>query len=126
METSDDGALIDRISAMNRKTLSIRNGVTRRGQHPKHHGCVVADFEVLDSIPPEYRLGVFVAPRRFEALIRFSNGSTYDDREPDAHGMAIKLVAVEGDKLLKKSLDPRSQDFILTDHPVFFSKSLEE
>jgi hypothetical protein len=126
METADDDAAIARISAMNLKTLSVRHGVARRGQHPKHHGCVVAEFEVFDCVPPEYRLGVFAAPRRFEALVRFSNGSTYDDREPDAHGMAIKLVAVEGEKLLKESLDPRSQDFILTDHPVFFSKSLEE
>ena len=126
MEEQDETRLIARIAAVNRKTLFVRDGVTRRGQHPKHHGCVRAKFETFDGIPAEYRSGIFAVPRQFDALVRFSNGSAQDDREPDAHGMAIKLVAVEGPKVLAESLDPHAQDFILTDHPVFFSTSLEE
>jgi hypothetical protein len=121
-----EAAMVDQLVAMNLKTMFVRNGVARRGQHPKHHACAVATFDVLEDVPAVYRVGVFAVPRRYSALVRFSNGSTYDDREPDAHGMAIKLLDVDGHQLLPDSMAPRSQDFILSDHPVFFSRTLEE
>src|SRR5580698_3377136 len=47
----------------------------RRDAHPKGHGCVKAEFRVLDDLPPELRVGLFASPRRYDTWIRFSNGN---------------------------------------------------
>jgi hypothetical protein len=98
-----------------------------RGQHPKHHGCVKADFVVADDLPDELRLGVFSEPgKRFPAVIRFSNARAEDDRHTGGHGMAIKLVGVPGLKLIQGEEHEQTQDFILLDSPIFFIKNAIE
>ncbi|MDH5553365.1 MAG: catalase family protein, partial [Nitrosomonas sp.] len=59
----------------------------------------------------------------FDTFIRFSNGKSDRDNDADAHGMAIKLMDVEGEKLLDD--EKGTQDFILADHPVFFARNIE-
>ncbi|MEM7668295.1 MAG: hypothetical protein AAF317_03985 [Pseudomonadota bacterium] len=122
----DEKSITTTIVAANVKTLSRENGVAKRGQHSKHHGCVEATFHALADIPQHLQSGVFAAPRTYKALIRFSNGKNVDDREPDAHGMAIKLFDVPGTKLVDHDGAEGHQDFILVDHPVFFVKGLYE
>ncbi|MEM9369923.1 MAG: catalase family protein [Pseudomonadota bacterium] len=122
----DEDSITMSIVAANVKTLSRQNGIAKRGQHSKHHGCVDAKFKVLPDIPDQLRIGVFSQPKTFEALIRFSNGKSVDDREPDAHGMAIKLFDVSGDKLVDDAGAEGQQDFVLVDHPIFFVKGLYE
>lgn len=94
-----------------------------RGQHPKHHGFVWATFTVEEISIAEVRAGVFAAPRSYRALVRFSNGSAFDDKVPDVHGMAIKLFDVEGEKL--PSDEKRTHDFVLADNPVFFARDAQ-
>jgi hypothetical protein len=122
----NEDALIAQITGKNLETLNERGKPTQRAQHPKPHGCAKAVFEIRADVPPELRQGVFAAPRRFDALIRFSNGLQTDDREADAHGMAIKLLDVPGRKLLPGNEDSTTMDFVLVDHPVFFSTDLDE
>src|SRR5262249_55649253 len=50
----------------------------------------------------------------------------WDDRQGDAHGMAIKLMGVAGEKLLDDEKDAPTQDFVLIDHPVFFIKDVAD
>ncbi len=90
----------------------------RRGQHPKHHGVVRAEFAVETNLPPDLARGVFAVPRTFQAWVRFSNGSTDDDRVGDVHGMAVKLLDVGGEK------DKPTQDFVLMDNPAFFARDV--
>lgn len=98
----------------------------KRGQHPKQHGCVVAEFEVLADIPVRYKIGLFANAGRYKAYVRFSNGKQNDDRTGDIHGMAIKLVGVPGTKVLEQEALATTHDFILADHPVFFIRDAEE
>src|SRR5229473_2489214 len=94
-------AAIDRIVAIHRDVQEVSDrklNPVRRGQHPKQHGCVRADFIVLPDLPDALRHGVFREPRTYRTLIRFSNGRQWDDTKPDVHGMAIKLLEVEGEK----------------------------
>ena len=100
--------------------------VVPRGQHMKGHGCVRARFVVPPGLPDSLRHGVFAEPREFAAFIRFSNGKGRDDRQADAHGMAIKLLNVPGEKLLEDEKDAQTQDFILIDNPVFFIKNVAD
>lgn len=117
---ADDIAAITRISLA---ILDTSRCPVRRGQHPKQHGCVRGDFIVDADIPEELRHGVFRTARSFPAWVRFSNGSQDDDSRGDIHGMAIKLIGVDGRKILPGEENETTQDFVLMDHPVFFSRN---
>src|SRR5947209_12217008 len=57
-----------------------------RSEHPKQHAGVWARFAIERDIPSGFRVGIFKDPRTYTALIRYSNGRTFDDRLPDVHG----------------------------------------
>lgn len=97
-----------------------------RGQHMKTTGFVRARFVVDPGLPDLLRHGIFAQPHPFDAYVRFSNGKGRDDREADAHGMAIKLLGVPGAKLLDDEADAPTQDFVLIDHPVFFIRNVAD
>ena len=97
-----------------------------RGQHMKAHGCVRARVVVPDGLPESLRHGVFAGPREWSAFIRFSNGKGRDDRQGDAHGMAIKLLGVPGQKMLEDEKDATTQDFVLFDNPIFFIRDVAD
>ncbi len=121
--------LADGIDTITQLQLELMKGSHHpglRGQHYKQHGVVRAQFQVLDDIPNELKVGLFARPATYPAYIRFSNGSQFDDRQPDIHGMAIKLMGVEGKKILETESAARTHDFVLADHPVFFIRDTEE
>ncbi|MGQ4647129.1 catalase family protein [Lyngbya aestuarii] len=89
-----------------------------RAQHPKHHGCVKAEFIVEDNLPENLRVGVFREPRSFPTWIRFSNSREQDDTKLDGRGMAVKLMEVDGEKLLDD--EQKTQDFLMINYPLFF------
>lgn len=115
------GRMIDHNLRLRTESLDQATGatVTRRAQHPKHHGCVRATFIVDADIPDRFQKGIFTTPgRKFHALIRFSNGRQEDDRAADAHGMAIKLTGSTNEERCDTET---LQDFILIDNECFFS-----
>ncbi len=97
----------------------------RRDAHPKAHGCVKAEFQVDEKLPPRLAQGVFVPGKSYQAWVRFSNGNP-DANKPDTEGsergMSIKLLGVPGDKLLESERSASTQDFIMMSHPAFFLK----
>ena len=97
----------------------------RRDAHTFDNGCVKAIFRVDPDLDPSLQHGIFVPGREYEAWIRFSNGNIEPRSRwwPDARGMAIKLLGVDGRKLIDD--ESRTQDFILISHPVFFVDDLE-
>lgn len=122
-------AMIDQIVVIHRYVQEFsdrKRTPVPRGQHPKQHGCVRADFIVEPNLPPMLRHGVFFEPRTYRALIRFSNGRQWDDTKLDVHGMAVKLLEVEGEKVLESEKDAQTQDFLMIDHPVFFVRNVTD
>ncbi|MGV0025592.1 catalase family protein [Phormidesmis priestleyi] len=98
-----------------------------RGQHPKGHGVVWAEFTVEPNLPEDLKVGVFKEPgKTFPAWVRFSNAASKDDTKSGSHGMAIKLMEVEGEKVLESEKNEKTQDFILIDHPVFFIRNAQD
>jgi hypothetical protein len=85
--------------------------------------CVDAEFTVLDGLPAEHRVGLFAAPRTYQAWIRFANASTQSDKERDTRGMAIKVQGVAGENLTHGAT---AQDFILNSHPVMMVPGTRE
>lgn len=126
----NEAETIDRIAAAARQQVedSMRSdpsGVARRDAHPKAHGCVTGSFAVNRDLPAELRVGTFQPGKTYDAWIRFSNGSQADDRDNDARGMAIKLLGVDGARLLGGE-DPgaRTHDLVLSNHHTFFIAKL--
>lgn len=97
-----------------------------RNVHSKLHGGVRAELRVEPHLPPALRHGLFAEARTYPALVRFSNSKQPDDRLPDAHGMAIKLFNVPGEKLLPGAQHETTHDFLLIDHPVFFIRNVAD
>ena len=96
-----------------------------RDAHAQDTGCVRAVFRVDSDLDPRLRHGIFQAGQEYNAWIRFSNGNSevLSSRWPDARGMAIKLMDVEGRKLLED--EKHTQDFTLANNPVFFVDDLQ-
>src|SRR6478752_184452 len=88
--------------------------------HYKPHAGLMAEFQVLPNLPDHARFGAFREPRVLPAVVRFSNGESFDkpDQKPQPRGIAIKLVGVPGPKLLKDQRDALTQDFLATSHSV--------
>ena len=133
---ADEAARIDHVVDLTMRQLKNRYPAEKpvlRGVHPKDHGCVTATFKVLETIPKELQVGVFARPgREYPTWIRFSNAAVLVEPDssttPDKHGsrgMAIKLMGVEGNRLLDAT-DPLTQDFLMVNHPVFAFSNVED
>jgi hypothetical protein len=101
---------------------------TLRDAHPKLHGCVRGEFSVAQDLPKELSVGLFKQGRTFPAWIRFSNqnGTVSPDSKPDIRGVAIKLMGVEGAKILPDGAPGTTQDFILISDSRFVTKDVAE
>lgn len=101
-----------------------------RDVHSKTHGCLKANFIVPDNVDRRFRFGLFAKPKSYHAWIRFSSGNAHPQRdsEKDARGMAIKVMGVEGKKLLEDDGVPpaSTQDFPLMNATQFFIRDINE
>ncbi len=119
-------AAFDRVEDASLKLLDLNRRPVPRDQHPKHHGCLRAKFVIDKDLAHTYRFGIFEHEKVYDAWLRFSNGAQRDDRKPDAHGLAIKLMEVSGPKALDDEPDGMTHDFVMVDHPIFFLRDAKE
>ncbi len=100
----------------------------KRDAHAKHHGCVKAEFIVETNLPDELKVGIFREPRTFPTWVRFSNGAreSQADAKGDTRGIAIKLLGVEGEKVLEGEKHLQTHDFTLVNHPVFAIRNAQD
>lgn len=106
-------AIVRAIAA--RVRAAAAGGVAHRDAHPKAHGCVEAQFQVLENLPDAMRKGLFRTPASYRAWVRFSNGSetAQPDAVGDGRGMAIKVLGVVDSP-------SATQDFVMINAPAFF------
>ncbi|AKJ31206.1 catalase family protein [Caldimonas brevitalea] len=120
---ADEEELIDKIVAsmgrVNRKVFDRHRHATRDA-HAKSHGVLKGELIVYDGLPEPLRQGVFAAARRYPVVARLSSapGDILSDRVPSPRGMALKLIGVDGPRLLPGRGEARTQDFLLVNHPV--------
>jgi catalase len=100
----------------------------KRDQHAKNHGVLWAEFKIADDIPADLRHGLFQQlGKTYFAWIRYSNSAqTFDDREGGTHGMAMKILGVEGPKALETEAEATTHDLIMIDHPTFFIRTIPD
>ncbi|WP_030801187.1 catalase family protein [Streptomyces sp. NRRL S-337] len=112
-------------------TGSVTTGGTGqavRDAHAKGYGLVRGEMEILDGLPEEYAQGIYAAPGKHDALVRFSNGSPHagaDARLGRATGLALKIFDIEGPTLLEDEPDSRTFDYNLINAPVFFCNTVQ-
>ncbi|MGQ0567282.1 MAG: hypothetical protein ACT4OK_19765 [Gemmobacter sp.] len=116
--------LVDRIIAANEQIPAAGC----RAQHATHGGHYRATFVVHGLGHDDARLaqGLFAAPREYPAVVRYSNGKERDESEDDVHGMAIKVLADAGERLLIDPDNAGAVDFVLIDVDWFFSRDLAD
>jgi hypothetical protein len=104
---------------------TARDGTRTRALHAKSHAGLRARLRVLPDLPPHARQGLFAAPGERRAYVRFSNGNgaVQPDRVQDLRGLAVKVLDVDGPKVLG---DARTQDFLMIDTPTIPFRSPEE
>ena len=94
----------------------------------KPHGCAQAEFTVLGGLPDAYRVGVFAQPGVKDAWVRISSDTARDT--PDANnntvGFAVKVLDIDGPKILPGEEQYHTHDFLLQDINVFFADTAQE
>ncbi|KAG0046484.1 hypothetical protein BGZ83_008352 [Gryganskiella cystojenkinii] len=95
--------------------------VYRRDVHGKSTGVLKAKFTVHTDIPPQFAK---VPGRVYDALVRLSNAAADPDLSDDSNdhrGIAIKLMGVEGPKILETDKEAMTQDFLMISLPFFLT-----
>lgn len=123
----DEAAITAQIADEVEKSIraQYQPGAARRDVHAKATGCMRAELRVHDSIPKNLAKGVFVPGKVYQAYLRFSNGSgdprRFADGHDDGRGLAIKLLGVPGEKIQETDREATTQDFVMINHPFFFT-----
>jgi len=117
---ADEPAAIEALRALHLNVHKAKPGPSLRGEHPKQHAGLWAEFKVRKDVPAALAVGLFARPARYTALVRFSNGRGADDTKPEVHGMGVKVLIPDGD-----GAPPFQQDFLTADHPVFFGRNVQ-
>lgn len=97
-----------------------------RDAHPKHYGCLKAEF-IVPELKNELKVGIFKTPKKYSSWIRYSSAlsSIESDEKKTLVGMAIKILDVEGQKLLSEEKE-KTFDFVLVSGPIHPMKNAGE
>jgi hypothetical protein len=124
-----EAAVIDETVSTLRELVAIKRGLrteaprATRDVHAKQHGCAVATLTVDADVPQALRFGVFAAPERYDAMVRFSTSEPAidgDDWDTSLKGMAVKVYGVDGDRfVVDGDGEGASQDFAFNNRPSF-------
>ncbi|MFD1604425.1 catalase family protein [Flavobacterium artemisiae] len=99
-----------------------------RDAHAKSHGILKGELQIYDNLPEHIAQGLFKSPRSYPVIVRFSTaqGSIMPDKMSVFRGMAIKVIGVEGEKLLPELSDAVTQDFLLVNYPIIPTGTIKE
>ncbi len=92
-----------------------------RAAHAKSHGILRGELTVSGGLSRPLAQGLFATPRTYPVIVRLSTapGDILADGIASFRGMALKVIGVDGPKLLPELADAVTQDFLLVNHPFF-------
>ena len=107
---------------------NARGGYPSRALHAKGQLGAKAELTVLPDLPEHARVGPFASPKTYRAYVRYSNGSgmRQSDAKADVRGVAVKLLGVEGRKIIPGLESARTQDFLLIRSPATPFRNADE
>jgi len=90
--------------------------------HAKSHGLLIGELRVLDGLPACFSQGIFAKTAIFPVVMRISTipGDMLDDNVSTPRGLAIKVVGVEGARLVGTE-NAVTQDFVFVNGPAFLT-----
>ena len=103
------------------------NGNAERAGNTKTYGVLRAELEVPGDLPDDLRIGVFQAPKTYQAYVRFACPGpvvTDDIVNNGVLSIGIKLMGVEGEKLIDE--EEWTQDFTGISAPTFTTPNVAE
>jgi len=91
-----------------------------RDAHAKSHGVLTGVLDVSRDIPEHLAQGIFQPGRSYPVVARLSSahGDIHSDEIRALKGMAVKVIGVEGPRLLTSTDGEVTQDFLLVNLPV--------
>ena len=116
----EDQAAIRETFARTRAYTFERHRHAIRDAHAKSHGVLTGELAVRNDLPQELRQGLFRHETTYPVIVRLSTspGNIVHDGVAALRGMAVKVIGVEGPKLLPEMQDAVTQDFLLCNHPT--------
>jgi hypothetical protein len=118
-----------------------------RDTHTKSHAAVKGTLEIFDideeAIKRELKKrasltssqlnaislkqGLLSLPKQYPVWLRFANGAFQpkNDCEPDTRSMAVKVMGVEGERLVQ-SYESKTQDLIVHNSAFFFVENIKD
>jgi hypothetical protein len=102
-------------------TVLKDSGHAERAVHAKAWGLFEGELTVFDDLLPDYAQGLFAnAGAVHPVILRLSSipGDILDDEITVPHGLAVKVLNVEGERLPGSEGDT-TQDFVLVNGPAF-------
>jgi hypothetical protein len=124
-EQANTQAIIESMSRFTKR--QYKHSIAQRAGNTKTYGIVQAEFEVLGDLPPHLSKGVFAAPRKWPAWIRFGGPGPYwppDVKDAGILSIGIKLMGVPGEKFLPD--EKETQDFLGITCPTFTTPNVHE
>jgi catalase len=126
----DEEKVFDDIAAAMRHIAEMIGDRARHGAravHAKSHGLLKAEFAVFDSIPNEFRQGLFAQPAEYPAIMRFSTnpGDILPDSISTPRGLATKVIGVQGEMLAGHEGNV-TQDFVFVNAKAFSAPNAAE
>ncbi|MBZ4033804.1 catalase family protein [Flavobacterium sp. 17A] len=119
--------IIDSMARVNRLMYEkYRHAI--RDAHAKSHAVLKGELKVYDNLPEHLAQGLFAKARTYPVIVRLSTaqGSIVPDKMSAFRGMAIKVIGVEGEKLLPELSDAVTQDFLMVNYPVIPTGTIKE
>jgi hypothetical protein len=108
--------------------LQRARGGTERGLHVKGQLGLEAELTIDDGLPEVARQDLGARPGQYRAYVRVSNGtgSRQPDTKSDVRGFAVKVVGVDGKKIIPGMENARTQDFLCINHPTTAVRNADE
>jgi hypothetical protein len=93
---------------------AARGSKILRGLHAKPQLGLTAQLVIHDGLEPQLRQGIAKSPGRYDAYVRFSNGTgrPQADAKADVRGIAVKVLGVLGPKIIPGLQNALTQDFL--------------
>ncbi len=101
-------------------------GGFERAGNTKTHGLVRGELTIHDTLPENFRRGLFATPRTYRCWVRFSGPGPHI--EPDINdvgfvSISVKVMGVEGDKVWDD--EKHTQDFTAVCTPSFVTPDVK-
>lgn len=113
------GLLLESFTRINRLLLDPGRLAISDG-HAQHHGLLKGELRVLPGLPTPLAQGLFQREARYPVLLRLSSapGNLGLGEGSCIHGLALKVLGVEGPKVLTREAQARTQDFLFVNFPA--------